>query len=216
MRNLSQRDKADGEVEKIKSMLKISKLDYFIQESPYSVSIQIRKTFIQDFSPLLVERSSRMSTSTPFHSQHQQLSPQVTPQSPIFGHDDVNNSSGFHSQHLSCSSCEEKSEELGEVKKIMEVKEATILDYEKKDKRIQSEVTNLKSERQTKAEQIKQKNKTIESLKSKLENLSNEKDSMKDNFTNKVQSLEKHNKHLTDKLEEAKQEAKNERKKKKT
>ena len=105
MKNSTQRDKADDEVEKIKSVLKSSKLDYFIQESPYSLSIQIRKTFIQDFSPRL-EPTIVSTSSTPLPAKLKRLSPHANPflpPSPGSGHDDTmktNNSSGIYSQQL--------------------------------------------------------------------------------------------------------------------
>ena len=222
MKIYTQRDKADDEVEKIKSVLKSSKLDYFIQESPYSLSIQIRKTFIQDFSPRL-EPTIVSTSSTPLPAKLERLSPHANPflpPSPGSGHDDTmktNNSSGIYSQQLdSCLSCDDNSEKLAEVINNLEKEKATTLEYEKKNKVLQSEIVRLKSDIQKKAEELKQNKKNHESLKSKLENLANEKDILQENFNNKLHSLEKQNKHLSEKVEEAKQEAKNERKKKKT
>ena len=55
--------------------------------------------------------------------------------------------------------------ELGNVKKILEVKEVTIIKYDHKEKLMQSEIGKLKSELQSKAEQLITKNKNLESLK---------------------------------------------------
>ena len=52
MKHTTQRERADEEVEKIKRALKLTGLDYFIEESP----INIKKTYIQDFSPPAVRR----------------------------------------------------------------------------------------------------------------------------------------------------------------
>ena len=53
MKHTTQRDKADEEAEKIKSALKLTGLDYYMEESPFRLSIHIKKTYIQDFSPRL-------------------------------------------------------------------------------------------------------------------------------------------------------------------
>ena len=41
MKNTTQRDQADTETEKIKSVLKLTGLDYFIEESPFRLTIHV-------------------------------------------------------------------------------------------------------------------------------------------------------------------------------
>ena len=111
------RNKADNEVEKIKSVLKLFGLDYFVQESTFSVSIQIKKSFFQDYSPQLTDDLTNQ-TSIPVWPQlvpsQPFLSPEVllqTPQS-LSGSD-----SGVHTQESLCSSCDDKDGPLEEVRK---------------------------------------------------------------------------------------------------
>ena len=55
---------ADYECLQIKEAIKHSALNHFIQESPYRLCIQIRKTFLKDFSPVV-----NSNASTPISSQ---------------------------------------------------------------------------------------------------------------------------------------------------
>ena len=113
----TQRSKADKEVDNIKSAVKQSGLDYFVEESPFSVTLRIKKTFLQDFSPRYTEA---LSTSSPQLPRQVSPSPPVPIQSPCFDSEE----SGFLESPI-CASCHEKDRHLDEVRKEL-VK--TILD----------------------------------------------------------------------------------------
>ena len=70
MKQITQRDKADEKVEEIKTVLKLSSLDYYLEESPYSLTIQLRKFFRKDFSPLLLSENPPEDLTYP-DSSHQ-------------------------------------------------------------------------------------------------------------------------------------------------
>ena len=57
----TQQEQADLGCEKIKNMIKASLLDFLINESPFWVHFQLRKTFIKDYSPKLETISSTPS-----------------------------------------------------------------------------------------------------------------------------------------------------------
>lgn len=63
MKTITLREKADEAAEKIKADLKLSNLNFQIQESPFSLNLKISKTFIKDYSP----RLPVIQNPTPLH-----------------------------------------------------------------------------------------------------------------------------------------------------
>ena len=178
MKHTTHRDQADAEVEKIKSVLKNTGLDYYIEESPFRLSVHVKKSFIKDFSPKLAETDVFLSTSSP-------ILPTTT--KTILSPPWMANDSGLSSQEsVQCSSCLEKDHEIENVRKelikvLIESKKAnekiakdldeanvSLINCNKKLKYLETEAEQLKKEIQTKSEQLKQKNKNTDSLKSRL------------------------------------------------
>ena len=165
MKHSTQRNQADEEVEKIKWALKLSGLDYFMEESPFRVSIHVKKSYIQDFSP-------KLSADLPW-------SPNLNSTSQA-----TENDSGLPIQESSlCSSCHDKEKEIEDVRREvvkvlvdsnenndkLEMAKLKLAEYNENLKKVQNETNDLKNEIKTKAEQLKQKNKKLESINSKLE-----------------------------------------------
>ena len=205
MKFTTQRDRADEEVEKLKSALKLTGLDYFLEESPFRLSIHVKKTYIKDFSP-------RLSEDLPWQ-------PNFT-SSP---HPVIENDSGLPSQELSCcSSCPNKEKLLNDVRSELvkvivdsnenreklsnelEMSNLALLKANEKLKRVQDEAVHLKEEIKTKIEQLKQKNKNYESLKTKLDKSTKDYETSKDNLNNQVANPTTQNGHLKTKIEELK------------
>ena len=57
-----ERQSADYEIDKIKSAVKESLLDYYINESPFGIFFSVKKCFLKDFSP----KYTPINISTPF------------------------------------------------------------------------------------------------------------------------------------------------------
>ena len=62
----SQRELADNASEKIKETIKLSALDYLWQESAYSVTIKLRKKFLNNYSDKQTSTPPPASPATPF------------------------------------------------------------------------------------------------------------------------------------------------------
>ena len=153
MKHTTQRDKADEEAEKIKSALKLSGLDYYMEESPFRLSIHIKKTYIQDFSPRLSADLpwTPVLASTPTTATSlEQPEIQVTEKD-----------SGLHCQESSCCpSCLDKDKQLedmgrelvkvivnsNETKNKIETAEFALAESNKKLKTVQAETVLLKNE----------------------------------------------------------------------
>ena len=108
MKNTTQRDQADTETEKIKSVLKLTGLDYFIEESPFRLTIHVKKSYIQDFSPLLCGTSLPTSSSP--------VRPLFSPQVDNRQLDEIDSGLLSHESVL-CSSCDYNNQQLEDVRK---------------------------------------------------------------------------------------------------
>ena len=207
MKHTTQRDKADEEAEKIKSALKLTGLDYYMEESPFRLSIHIKKTYIQDFSP----RLSADLPWTPVLSS--------TPTTSATSIDVTEKDSGLHCQESSCCpSCLDKDKQLedmgrelvkvivnsNETKNKIETAEFALEESNKKLKTVQAETVLLKNELKMKKDQLKQKNTTLESVKSKLDKNMKDHENSRDNFNNKIMNLEAQNEHLKKNIDEKK------------
>ena len=174
-----------------------------MEESPFRVSIHVKKSYIQDFSP-------KLSADLPW-------SPNLNSTSQA-----TENDSGLPIQESSlCSSCLDKEKELEDVRREvvkvlvdsnenndkLEMAKLKLTECNENLKKVQNETIDLKNEIKTKAEQLKQKNKKLESINSKLEKCIKDKDASFENFNNKISNLEMQN--LKSKIEKMKLEAKN-------
>ena len=61
----TQRQEADLEFDKVKAALKQSTLEFFLQESPFSANIFLKKKFLEDFS-LPSTHATQFSPATNF------------------------------------------------------------------------------------------------------------------------------------------------------
>ena len=68
-----ERFEADLEVEKIKSIVKEASLDYFIEESPYSLRLNLKKKRLQDFSAVTSKLCSVISQTFQPYSQADEI-----------------------------------------------------------------------------------------------------------------------------------------------
>ena len=179
MINLTERQVAEKRVEHIKTSLIESQVDYYLCETPYKVSIHLKKKLLQDYSKKsvlsecesLVSANLVESTNSAFNtSTNSSFSSSLT-------------DSGIASR---CSSCEETEKCLDDTKKelvsnILETKHVIqnlndeikaknvkIKQLELKLKTAEEEKDKLKKDRDTKSCQLKEKNKACDTLNKNL------------------------------------------------
>ena len=187
MKQNTQRDQADEQVERIKSALKNTGLDYYMEESPYRLSIHLKKSFIQDFSPLLSEdlvwAPNLTSTSSPIIKSA--TSPTTRTATTSTRHL-TENDSGLLSQDSSlCYSCRDKEKQLEDVSRELvkvlvdqnatndklEGMKSTLVETNEKLKKVQAEVVSLKAELKTKKEQLKHSTQILKASKKSWANV---------------------------------------------
>ena len=224
MKQNTQRDQADEQVERIKSALKNTGLDYYMEESPYRLSIHLKKSFIQDFSPRLSEdlvwAPTLTSTSSPIIKSA--TSPTTRTATSSTRHM-TENDSGLLSQDFSlCSSCQDKEKQLEDVNRELvkvlvdhnatndklEGMKSTLVETNEKLKKVQAEAVNLKAELKTKKEQLKHKNANLESIQKKLDKCTTNNEADRENFNNKVKNLEMQNGNQKNKIDDLKRDIK--------
>ena len=113
MKQDTARDRADEEVEKIKWALKNTGLNYYMEESPFRLSIHIKKSLFKDFSPRLpvdlTQGPVLTSTSSPPRPNSTPVEERPETKSPP---------SGLVSLPTpSCPSCHDKEMQLGYVRR---------------------------------------------------------------------------------------------------
>ena len=62
---ITERQEADLQVDKIIEVIKQKKLNYFIEQSPFSLCIKLKKRLLHDFSP-----ASKIKATSPIENQH--------------------------------------------------------------------------------------------------------------------------------------------------
>ena len=176
---LTERQLAERKTDLIKDAVAKTGVDFCIRETPYSLCLTLKKKFVNDYSPKSSVPSPSPPDSTlsspvsriPFDSTlssdlvfPSSVSSETSPFSPL--HD-----SGISRGKCStCETIEQKTEkELSDLKKKdkylrkeIESKDASIIKLEQKLKHVEEEKNKIKSERDTKSDQLKQKNKALE------------------------------------------------------
>ena len=176
---ITERREADFEVDKIKNLVKESSIDYFIEESPFSLRLNIRKKYLRDFSS--VSRNCALPSTQPSTEFYQPSKIEL----------------------------ENTTQENDLLKVDISEKDTLILQLRSDLSKVENQNELVKKEISTKNEQLKQKNKKIEAMQKNLDKVTEEKDSSKSTFLNKIIKLEKHNANLREDLEKSKLEAKN-------
>ena len=164
---ITERQEADLQIDKIIDVIKQTKLNYFIEQSPFSLRINLRKKLLHDFSP------ASKNNDIPTVNQH----------------------SDAKNDHIH----EVKSELINTVLEVQDLKEQNkkkdhaINQLEVKVKDMERKEDLFKKELTTKAEQLKQKNKSLEGIQKNLEKIKEEKEATISNFKSKTENLEKKN-----------------------
>ena len=202
MIEVTERQLAEKRINNIKEELKNSQVDYHLNETPYSLSIVMKKKFLKDFS----SKSSTTTTSTPLRCLNS------------FSESSMPTESGIDLTCSKCDSCEELAKQVDKTRKecvqnILESKE-TIKDLEAEDlkkaalikqlnfelKTAKEENTKVKKELGVRNDQLKDKNKSVEKLKLSIDKIKSESENMQSNLNHKIDNLEKVNKNLHSKL----------------
>ena len=87
----TEREKADFEVEQLKTFIKSRKLDYILNESPFGFNVSIKKKYLRDFSPKITHGPI---SSSPVHDPHKSSASEF----PTFTNSVIENDSGIHSE----------------------------------------------------------------------------------------------------------------------
>jgi len=201
MIEVTERQLAEKSTNSVKEALINSQVDYYLNETPFSLSIIMKKKFLKDFS----NKSSTATTSTPSKSLNSYSESSMPTESGI-------------DLMSKCNSCEEITKQLDETRKesIKNIRESKqmIKDLEVEDlnkdaliKQLKSEIKTTKEENiQIKKEleirngQLKEKNKSVEKLKVSIDKIKSDSETTQSNLINKIDNLEKVTKNLHDKL----------------
>ena len=118
----SERSLADKAFEHIKAVVKLSALDYLMQENPYSATIKIRKKYLNDFS------ATQQATSSPVYSPPcQNTSPTISQSDSGIFEDNINHLEDESKKKVSklLHKMEEKDNEIDQLKlHIIEIENA--------------------------------------------------------------------------------------------
>ena len=211
-----EREAVVKEFAKIRNAIEASSINYFIEDSPYSAKIHLRKTFRNDWS----------IRSSP-HASTPQLSSRHFTSLPPPHHQSFFNESGYQTQKVKPTtfhdaSVQKNDEDYDAVKQELHEARQTIVKLKEEAKSKDSLISNLKKvnsekdlfkkERDIKSEQLKQKNKLLDESKEKLVKVKEEYETMKYNFEHKFKNLVKKNENTNGKLQTAISEHKQERK----
>ena len=193
----TERQQADREIDKIKSFIKSTALNYAFAESPYSFSIKLKKSYIHDYSRGSIGAVSSSSTPTHFSPQHNSSGNNAdsgVEQENVIIINDLKQNLEKATNHIKnleesintkdklIKDLEAKTAEIDTLKSDVEAKANIILKLNSKIKTIEDEKAKLKSEVSIHFNQLKKKNKDYDSIKNKLDQEQKEKESLKSNF----------------------------------
>ena len=187
MIEVTERQRAEKSINNVKEALINSQVDYYLNETPYSLSIIMKKKFLKDFS----NKSFTATTSTPSKTLNS------------YSESSIPTESGIDITESKCNSCEKITKQLHEtrkesIKNILESKQM-IKDLEAKDltkdlliKQLKSELDTIKEENiQIKKEignrndQLKEKNKSVEKLRVNIDKIKSDSETTQSNMNNK-------------------------------
>jgi len=213
MIEVTERQRAEKSINNIKEALVNSQVDYYLNETPYTLSIIMKKKFLKDFS----NKFSTATTSTPSKNLNS------------YSESSIPTESGIDLMENKCNSCEEITKQLDvtrkeSIKNILESKQM-IKDLEAKDlnkdlliKQLKSELNTIKEENiQIKKEignrndQLKEKNKSVEKLRVNIDKIKSDSETTQSNLSNIIDNLKKVTKSLHAKLQIKENEIKQER-----
>ena len=198
----SPRQQADFEFEKVKKSLKESSLNFFLEETAFSAKIHLKKTFLQDFSfsstnatPVLVQSNSATITAvnSPTAADH---------------------SNSFNSApNILEKTVLDLNQKIVQLKEDNNEKDKTILNLQSTLAKVEEERNEVRKDRETKAGQLKQKNKVIDTMKINLEKLKEEHENLKTSHQIRNKKLDKKIEILSSELSEKREEVKLEKRK---
>lgn len=201
MIEITERQDAQKRIEAIKSALVESQVDYVLCETPYKLSINLKKKLLIDHSPKLMTSISESQVSTAFINSTTSQDLFSNTSSPVSSPND----SGIG---LNCMSCENSQKIANDTRKelvenileskvkvkdyqnVIAAKDNLIKQLENRLKTTEDDRNKYKMERDAKHEQLKLKNKTFEKEVSKFQKEKEQHENMISNYTNKVENLE--------------------------
>ena len=153
---MTERQHADSEVDRLKSLIKQTYLNYELRESPFSISIKLRKNFVSDWS-----KTSKLTTSTPTHPT-KPLSPTVLSFSHNLDSGFASNSE-FSEKHL--GELNDLKEKLAEKDSLIETLEKRTQNAEASEKQLKEQIESAEEEKKI---MLTNANKLVEILKDDL------------------------------------------------
>jgi len=205
----TERQSAEEKISFIKEAIKNSKVDYLLSESPYTVSIQLKKKFLKDFSPKLtgshgVSTPSLKASSPSFIPNSVDISSLSEVNDSGFGNlsipkfdYSVNNEKG---EFILKTENNELKQKLTELQNEINNKDIKIAQLQSNLKSASEKNSQIKTDFNTRNEQLKKKNKELDKQKTIYEKVKLEKEDLNNNFKNKVSNLESKVKDLERKL----------------
>ena len=163
----TEREKADFDVEQVKSFIKSRNLDYILTESPFGLNLSIKKKYLRDFSSKLIQSPI---SSSPIHDQNKFSASEF----PTFS------DSGIHSEDISrdlaINDLKEKlvksTNQIKSLEERMFAKDNIIKELESKMKTYVTDTLNANKDVET-------KDKIILSLNFKIKSIDEEKSKIK-------------------------------------